>query len=73
MSIALHVKAASGEAQPFVAGVQSQLKTGMSGAGYKLVEGDKAEVHARVDVGATEEASMFAMQVNGKARKTYKV
>jgi hypothetical protein len=75
LSIFVKVEAASSEAQPYVANVTSALTTSLTSAGYKLVasEEGKPDVFANVKVTATEEKSVFQVQVNGQVQTSYKV
>lgn len=74
-TIFVQVTAGSGDAEPFVANVKTQLTSTLSGAGYKLVESAdaKPDILAKVTVNATQEQSFFQVQVNGKVQASYKV
>jgi hypothetical protein len=74
-TVFVKVTAGSGEAEPFLANVKTQLTSSMSGAGYKLVESEegKPDVIAKVTVNAVQEQSFFQVQVNGQVQASYKV
>jgi hypothetical protein len=74
LGIHVTVEPSSDDATPLVPSVTSSLTTALSTAGYRLIEdAAKADVHAKVKLNATPEASVFQVQVNGKNRVTYKV
>jgi hypothetical protein len=74
LGIQLLVEPASEEAKPFVGNVTTSLKSALTSAGYRLVEGDgKPDVQAKITIAASEEPSLFQVQVNGKAQVSYKV
>src|SRR5688572_26874121 len=73
LGIEVSVAAASSEAEPLANKVRSSTANAFTASGYKLVEKDgKPEVQAKLTVSATEEASLFQTQVNGKRQVTYK-
>jgi len=74
LGIDVSVTAASSEANPLADKVRSSTTNALTAAGYKLVESSGTpEVHAKMTVAATEEASLFQTQINGKRQVTYKV
>jgi hypothetical protein len=74
LGIEVSVAAGSNEAEPLADKVRSSTANAFTASGYKLVEKDgKPEVQAKMTVSATEEASLFQTQVNGKRQVTYKV
>jgi hypothetical protein len=74
LGIQVLVQPGSQDAQPLVANVTSSLTSALTSAGYRLVERDgKPDVQAKVTVSATEEPSLFQVQVNGKRAVSYKV
>ena len=63
-----------GEGQPYEPKVKAELTAAMTAAGYKLIAGDKKrDVKGDVKVTAVEQASVFAVVVNGKKKVTHKV
>jgi hypothetical protein len=74
LGIQVLVQSGSQDAQPLVASVTSSLTSALTSAGYRLVERDgKPDVQAKVTVSATEEQSLFNVEVNGKRSVSYKV
>lgn len=75
LGVLVRVQAGTGEAEQFVPNVKTALTTSLSGAGYKLVDNEEGnpDVVAKVIVNATQEKSLFAVQVNGQTRVSYAV
>jgi hypothetical protein len=74
LGVMVSVEGSSREAEEFAPNVTSTLTSALSTAGYKLIEkGGKPDIEAKVKINATEEKSLFQVQVNGKVQVTYKV
>ncbi len=75
MTMFVKVEAGSSEAQQFLPNVKTALTNAFTAAGYKLVasEDAKPDMVAKVTVNATEEQSVFQVQVNGKVQSSFKV
>jgi hypothetical protein len=75
LTVLVVVNAGTSDAEQFVPNVKTALTTSLTSAGYKLVDNQegKPDVVAKVTVNATQEQSLFAVQVNGKVQVSYAV
>jgi hypothetical protein len=75
LSVLVNVQAGTSEAGQFIPNVKTALTTSLTSAGYKLVDNEegKPDVIAKVTVNATEEKSLFQVQVGGKVQVSYAV
>lgn len=75
LAVLVVVKAGTSEGDQFVPNVKSALTTSLTSAGYKLVDNEegKPDVVAKVTVNATQEQSLFQVQVGGKVQVSYAV